>query len=187
MRSTAERPPVVAIEVERDEVPTIAQRHEAVRFDVATAGAFVPGAVVESQSLLAPGGHRQRHQHGDVGRLVIGRAGCRPAEANGHLAERIDALAERARHDLHELGQRGDGSLAEHRLGGARELTQADRDGNGLVVVEQQRRQPAARAEGVAAEPTGRALDRVAEAAQARDVTPEGPWRDLQAIRQFLR
>ena len=88
---------------------------------------------------------------------------------------------------LHELGQRGDGGLAEHRIGGARELAQADRDGDGLVVVEQQRRQPATRTEGVAAVAAGRALDRVAEAAQARHVAPQGARRDLQAVRQFLR
>ena len=65
----AERPPVVAIEVEGHEVPPVAQRHQAVRLDVAAAGAIVAGAVVEAQPDLAPAGLGEGHQDGDVGRL----------------------------------------------------------------------------------------------------------------------
>ena len=57
----AERPPVVAVEVEGDEVPAVAQRDQAVRLDVAPAGAVVAGAVVEAQPVLAAAGLGERH------------------------------------------------------------------------------------------------------------------------------
>ena len=114
------------------------------------------------------------------------RAGRRgPADAHGHLAERVDPLAQRARHDLDELGHRRHGGLAEHRVGRPGELAQTDRHGDRLVVVEQQRRQPAAGAEGVAAVAAGGALDRVAEVAQPGHVAPQGARRDLQPVRQI--
>ena len=73
----AERAPVVAVEVEGDEVPAVAQRHEAVRLDVAAARAVVARAVVEPQAVAAPGRLGERHQDADVGGLVVGRAAVR--------------------------------------------------------------------------------------------------------------
>ena len=101
-------------------------------------------------------------------------------------AERVDALAQRARHDLDELGQGADRRLAERRVGRPGQLAQPERDGDRLVVVEQQRRQPPPGAEGVAAVAPGRALDRVAEVAQSRHVSPQRARRDLQTRRQIV-
>ena len=179
----AERAPVVAVEVERHQVPPVARRHQPVRLDVTASGAVVAGAVVEAQPVVAPGGLGQRHQHPDVGRSVGVVRAPRPPEAHRHLAEGVDPLAQRAGHDLEQLGQGGDGGLAERRFGGPRQLAQPERDGHRLVVVEQQRGQPTARAEGVPAVAPGRALDRVPEVAEAGHVAPQGASGDLQTRR----
>ena len=101
----------------------------------------------------------------DVGRHVAdGITGA--AEAHADLTEGVDAFAQRARQHLGQLRQRRHGGLAERRVGGPRQVAQRHGDGDGFVVVEQQRGQPAAGAEGVAAVAARRALDRVAEVAQ---------------------
>ena len=109
------------------------------------------------------------------------------ADADGHLAERLDPLAQRARHHLDDLGQRGERGLGEHGVRGARQLAQPERHGDGLVVVEQQRRQPPAGAEGVAAVAPGGALDRVTEVAQSGHVPAQRARRDLEPRRQLRR
>ena len=61
------------------------------------------------------------------------------------------------------------------RVGGPGQVAQPERHGHRLVVVEQQRGQPPAGAEGVAAVAAGGALDGVAEVAQAGHIAPQGP------------
>lgn len=56
---------------------------------------------------------------------------------------------------------------------------QADRDRDGLVVVEQQRRQMGARAEPVPGDPAGR-FDRISEVAQLVDIAAHGADVDPQ-------
>ena len=98
------------------------------------------------------------------------------ADADDDLAERVDAVAQRLGQHLAQLRRRRQRRLAERGVGVDGELAQRDRDGDRLVVVEQQRRQPSAGAELVAAVATGGAGDRVAEVAQPGDVAAQRAW-----------
>ena len=98
-----------------------ATRYHRLRSDTSRCGstwrrldAVVAGAVVEAHAVVAAGRSGQRHQDADVGGRAVGRT-AGPVHADRHLAERVDALAQRARHHLHELRQGGDGGLAERR------------------------------------------------------------------------
>jgi hypothetical protein len=89
------------------------------------------------------------------------------------------------RQDLLELHQRAHGGLLDpgHRCacGGA----QPDRDRDRLLVVEQQRRHRAPGAQPVPAGGSGQRLDRIAELAQALDVTPDRAAGDLEPVGQL--
>jgi hypothetical protein len=63
---------------------------------------------------------------------------------------------------------------------------QTDRDGHGLGVLEQQRRQLGAGAQPVAAGGPGGGLDRVAERAQLVDITADRPRPHLEAIGELM-
>ena len=114
-------------------------------------------------------------------RLPVAGPGRRGAvDADGDRSHRRNSLAEQRRQDLAELGQRGQGGLADDRIGAGRQVAQGDGDGDRLLVVEQQRRQPPAGAELVPAVRSGRAGHRVAEVAQPGDVAAQGALGDLQ-------
>ena len=70
---------------------------------------------------------------------------------------------------------------------GGRLRAQSDRDGDALVVGEQQRRQAGARLEPVAAGAAAHGLDAVAELAQALDVAAQGAVADVEALDEFAR
>ena len=59
---------------------------------------------------------------------------------------------------------------------------QRDRDGHGLLVVEQERRQLCARTELVAAGDAGRCVHGIAQAPQAVDIATHGPPPDFEPL-----
>ena len=102
------------------------------------------------------------------------------------VAERADPAAKPAGQDLLELGQRADRRLLDPGDPAGGRGPQADGDGDGLGVVEQQRRKLAAVAEPVAAGDAGRGLDRIAERAQFVDVAADRAGADLEAVGELL-
>jgi hypothetical protein len=101
---------------------------------------------------------------------------------DGRRAQGADATAKVGRQDLLELDQRPHGGLVDTDHGGAGGSAEPDRDGDRLVVVQEQRRHRRPGAEPVAAGGTGERLDRVAEIAQPFDVPPDRPARDLEPV-----
>jgi hypothetical protein len=89
------------------------------------------------------------------------------------------------RQHLLELDERADRRLLD--AGDRRPCGRAEphRDGDGLLLVEQQRRHRGTCAQPVAARRAGQRLDRVPERAQAVDVAPHGPRRDLEPLGQL--
>ena len=95
--------------------------------------------------------------------------------------ERGHATPQVRRQDLAKLRERPDGGAA--RVDGVRDdRPQPERDRDGLVIVEQERRHRAAADEPVPADAPHRRLDRVPEVAQALDVAPDRPARHLQPL-----
>jgi hypothetical protein len=86
---------------------------------------------------------------------------------------------------LLQLGQGADGRLRHPGDGAARRDAQADRDGDGLLVVQQQRGQFGAGAEPVTAGGPGAGVHRVAEITQLVHVAAQRPRADLQPSGQF--
>ena len=70
--------------------------------------------------------------------------------------------------------------MPSHAVAGRR--AQPDRDGDGLLVVEEQRRQLGPGTELVAAAGARARVDRVAELAQLVDVAPDGPGSDAEPV-----
>ena len=99
--------------------------------------------------------------------------------------QRADPVAQPGRQHLLELGQRAHRGLLDpgDRAAGGR--AQPDRDRDGLLVVEQQRRQGRAGAEPVAAGDAGGGVHRVAEVAQPVDVAADGARGDPQPLGQL--
>jgi hypothetical protein len=150
--------------------------HEARRLDeAARAGAVVP-AVGEAQALVVAAGAGDDRERVGVG----ARAG--EGVGHGRGAQRVDAAAQARGEDLLELGQRPDRGLLDPGHAGARRRAQADRDGDRLLLVEQQGRQRGARTEAVAAGDAARGGDRVAEAAQPVHVAADRPRPHVEAL-----
>ena len=84
------------------------------------------------------------------------------------------------REEVVELGQRGDGGLLEAGDGAVDCTAQTDSDGDGFLIVEQERWEAAAPAQAVPAVATGLGLDRVTQLSQAIDITSDGPLGDFQ-------
>ena len=109
---------------------------------------------------------------GDVGSGVFGTGGDR-------VPQGVDPALQSVREHVLQLGQRaGTGLLdARHRRAG----TQPDRDGDRLVLLEQQWWQLGADAEPVAAAGTPDGVHRIAESAQPVDVIADGPVSDTES------
>ena len=175
-----ERPPVDPVRVPGDQVPAPAGVDQAMRLDPALARAAVPVVVVEAQLppiAADPGQHRQ-HVRIDRGPRPLG-------DEHGVRLERGHAAAQPDRQDLLELGERAQRRFldAGDRSPGARPETHRERDG--LVIVEQQRRQRRPGREPVAADRPARGVDRIAETAQPFDVVPDRPRADLETLGQL--
>jgi hypothetical protein len=175
----AERAPVGAAAVPGDEVPPAPEVHERVGLDLAAARGAVAAAVGEPEALgVAAGG-------GDGGEVLgIDR---RPARGTCHRrgGEGGDAAPQVLRQHLLELDERTDRGLLDPGHGRARRGAQPDGDGDRLVLVEQQRRHGAPRAQPVAARRAGERLHRIAEAAQPLHVAPDGAPGHLEALREL--
>ncbi|CAM5461258.1 hypothetical protein SHIRM173S_13098 [Streptomyces hirsutus] len=127
------------------------------------------GGVVEAQDLTGVDRVAERHEHTAVDLGV--RAGSRPFDG-GHL-EGVDAVAQPGRHHLADGVQRAYRGLLDADAGGGGD-PERDREGDGLLVVEQQRREVRAGAEPVAAVGALDGHDGVAEFAQPVDVAAHG-------------
>jgi excinuclease UvrABC ATPase subunit len=140
----------------------------------------VPPAVPEPDPLAVPARPRQRRQHlGGHGRH--GRHQRRRGGGHGrHLGP------EAGRQDLLELGERPDRRLARALDPGGRRRPQADGHGDGLVVVQDERRHGRAGLEPVAAAGPPRRLHRVVELAQALDVAPQRALADVEPVGQLV-
>ncbi len=158
--------PVVALEVEGDEVPAHPPVDESVGLDPSLGGG--PGVVgVGEPDHLAVTRGRGDHRE----QLALDVGGAPPAgDADGVRLQRVDPPAEPLGQHLEQLGQRPERGLLHpvdrSPAGGA----QRDRDGDRLVVVEQQRRHRRAGGEAVAADRSAGGEHRVAELAQPLDV-----------------
>jgi hypothetical protein len=139
-------------------------------------------AVVEAQPLLVAAGARNGRQHLDVYR----RAGGLHRHRHRVGRHGVDPTAQPRRQDLLQLGQgthRGLLDPGHHAAAGGRPQSHGDRDG--LLVVQQQRRQGRARAEPVAAGDTAGRVDRVAEVAEPLHVAADGPGADGEPVGQL--
>jgi hypothetical protein len=151
-----------------------------VGLDDAPALGRVASAIGEAQALAVAAGAGDGRQGLGVDR----RAGA-GGEGHGRRLQRVDAPAQVGGEHLLELDQRADGGLLDpgHRRAGRG--AQADRDGDGLVVVQEQRRHRGSGVQPVAAGRPGQRVDRIAELAQALDVAADGAPRDLQTAREL--
>ena len=127
---------------------------------------------------------RRGRQHGQA--LRVDRRPAGPAQGGGGRSERLDATAQVRRQHLLELHERAHRRLLDAGDGPAGRRPQPDRDGDRLVVVEQQRRHRRAGRQPVAARRPGHRLDRIAQLAQALDVAADRAPRDLQPRRELV-
>ncbi|GHC82212.1 hypothetical protein GCM10010309_58520 [Streptomyces violaceochromogenes] len=176
----AERAPVVAVEVPGDQVPAALGAHQAVRFDRASGGGAVVAAVLEAQPFGVPAQVGELGEHGRVDR----GGQCAAQHRHGEGVQGAHAAAQPVRQHLLQLGEGPYRGLADavDALPGGR--PKPDRHGDGLVVVQEQRRQFGAGAELVAAAGAGAGVDRVAEFAQPVDVPAQGAGADAEPAGQ---
>ncbi|MDA0140326.1 hypothetical protein OJ962_22700 [Solirubrobacter sp. CPCC 204708] len=169
----AEDPPVVAVEVPRDQVPAALGGDEVVRLHRAQRRVLAGVArVVEAQHLAGAGRGRHRDQHVGRHRRRVGKGGER---------QRVEPVPQARRHDLPDGGERPEGRFRDARPRGGGGL-ECDRQCDDLLVVEQQRRELAARLQPVAAVRPQRGADAVAHRAQPVDVATDGAVGDLQPL-----
>ncbi len=137
------------------------------------------GGVVEAQHLAGVDGGAERHED------VDGHPGLRPGRRPlgcGDL-HGVDAVAQPCGHDLADGAQRADGGLADRGAGGGDHL-QGHGERDGLLVVEQQRRQLRPGREPVPAVGPLGGLHGVAELAQPVDVAARRAGADAEPLGQ---
>jgi hypothetical protein len=115
----------------------------------------------------------------DLGRTGVGR------DVDRRIGERDDLAAQPRREHLLELRDRLGRRLLDPAERVPRRGPQPDRDGDGLVVGQEQRRHGGARSETVAARAAAGSGDRVAEPAQAVDVAADRASADPEARGQL--
>ncbi|GAA0650680.1 hypothetical protein GCM10009535_30970 [Streptomyces thermocarboxydovorans] len=135
-------------------------------------------AVLEAQPFGVPAQMGQLGQH----RRVDG-VGARAAQhRHGERVQGAHPPAQPVRQHLLQFGQRPHRGLPDALDAAAGRGAQADGDCDRLVVVEQQRRQPGARAELVAAAGAGAGVDGVAQLAQPVHVPAQGAGADAEPL-----
>ncbi len=175
----AEEAPVGPVGVVGQEVPQVAGGDQVAGLGAARGGRAPAGGVVEGEDLVVAAGGGEGGQEGRVGP----RPAVLPDDAGEGGLDGCDLAAQAAREDLFELGQGPQGGLLdadEAACGGA----QGDRDGDGLVVLQEEGRQVGAGAQAVAAGVPAGALDRVAQYAQPVHVPAHGADGHLQPLGQ---
>jgi hypothetical protein len=133
-------------------------------------------ARVEAQSLAVA--TRGRDHAADAG--IHG--GAATGHAHGRDLQRLDPVTQPRRQDLLQLGQGPQRDLLDAGHCGARGHPQPDRDGDGLVVVEQQRRERGTRAQPVAASDARPGVHRISEGAQPLHIVADGPGRHPESL-----
>jgi hypothetical protein len=101
--------------------------------------------------------------------------------------QRLDAPAQRGRQHLLDLAERAERGVLGAAQAGRRLRAQAHRDRDALVVGEQERRQPGARLEPVAARHAAGRLDAVAELAQPLDVAAQRAIAHAEPVHELAR
>jgi hypothetical protein len=172
----AEGAPVLAVAVPGDQIPAAAEVDERVRFDFAATVGALPASIGKAKAFgVAARGCDHRQMLRVDGRAADHRRDSRRAQG-------ADATAKVSRQHMFELDQCPHCGLLDPGHGRAGGGTEADRDRDRLVVVEQQRRHRRSGAKPVAAGGTGERLDRVAENAQPLDVSPDRPARHREPV-----
>ena len=139
----------------------------------------VRSGVVEAQCLAGVDGGAEGHKYLGLDLRI------RPWSGAFDVGDpqRVDAVAQPRGHDLADGRQGPRSGLLDAGTGGGRRL-ERDGEGDGLLVVEQQRRQVRTGAEPIAAVRALRGRDRVPEFAQAVHVAADGTGADRQPLGQ---
>jgi hypothetical protein len=170
----AEGTPGAPVGVPGHQVPALPVVHQAVRLHRAPAGRPGVRLVVEPEPLMVPARTRDHRQHV----RIHPRAARRNRQRVG--LEGADPVTQPGGEDLLQLGQGTYRGLLDPRDRAARGGTQPDRDGHGLLVVEQQWRQGAAGAEPVSAGHARPRVDRIAQPPQPVHVMADGAGGDAE-------
>ena len=141
----AEGAPVVPVHVPRDEVPAAPAVDQSVRLHRSPRRQPRRRVVVEAQLLMVPAGGDDRSEHVRIHLALVRRQGQRVGPQG------VDAVPQARGEHLLQLRQRPDRGLLDAGDRAARGGPQADRDGHGLLVVEEQGRHRPLGAEPVAA------------------------------------
>ncbi len=173
-----ERTPVLALEVPRHQIPAAAGMHQPQRFDQALAGALAAVAILHPQPETVAAGRRNTQQRIHIGGGSPARQGQRDR------VERAGTLAQARRQPLVQLGQQPQRRIL-HAADAGGGSPQGDRDGHGLVVLQQHRRHGAARPQPVATAQAGRGIDGIAEFPQPFHVAAQRTAVDVQPLAQF--
>jgi hypothetical protein len=150
-----------------------------VRLDLTAGRGPVVARVVEAQPVFGADRRGDRDHH--VG--VDLRAGARYGECRG--LHRAHPVAQARRQHLLELGEGPDRGLADALDTSVGRGTQADRDRDRFLVVQQQRRQRGAGPQSIATGHPGRRLHGVAELPQPVDVGADRAGGHVQPLGQF--
>ncbi len=137
------------------------------------------GGVVEAQHLARVDGGAECHEYATVDLRL--RAGRGPSD--GGDLEHVDPVAQPCGHDLPDGGQRTRRGLLDAGAGGRGDL-ECDGERDGLLVVEQQRRQFGSGVEPVPTLGPLEGHDGIAELAQTVDIAAHGTRADVQPLRQ---
>ena len=175
----AEGAPVAPHAVPGHQVPALAGVHHALRLHAAPRVAALGVFVVELGAQLVAACACQRRQHGGLDH------GADAVQRQDGRAQRVHPLAQARGHGLLQLDQGAQRGLfdAAHRTG--RGGAQRNRHSQGLVVVQQQRRQRLPGPEGVTARHAAAGMHRVAQLAQAVHIAPHGARVHLQPLGQL--
>ena len=114
----------------------------------------------------------------DRGRLVFDRHGC--------FLHRRDVCSDGGRHDLIQFRHRAQRRLPHARDGAARGKTQAHRDRDRFLLVQQQRRERTTRTQLVTTASTAAGLHRVTEFTQPVDVASDRAGGHPEPLREIL-
>jgi hypothetical protein len=153
-----------------------------VRLDMPLGSLAARRDVAEADALGVPAGEGGARQDVRVNGGRLPGPGRSPGRGLGHRGHRLGPAAQPGGHDLGHLGQRA-GRGVGNRPGGGE--PQRRRHGDGLVVVEHQRRQHRARGQLVAAVHARVRRDRIAELAEPVHVPPERARGDAEPSGQL--